>query len=496
MKLSKLKLKVTNISNIIKSETSNLPLPRFVMVGSGILLIGIIAEIIHIVSLFNQLPPQIPLWYTNPWGLKQLANPTLLWIIPAGASIVLFVNLIATRLLLKHREPLIAKLFSGTSFVVIGTLLASLHKIILVSTPGILPPLFLQTKVLIPFTLSFSLASLLSFPTLKLAKKYGLVDDPRMHKHPGMLLTKAIPRAGALPVVVAIIVTSFLFLPLSKHFVGIYLGMTVMTIIGLLDDKKDLHPYVRLGGQILAILIVVASGIGIAYIDNPFDGVLRLDNVVIPIELFGKHSIILFADLLAAIWIGWNMNMISWSNGVDGQFPGIVAVASIIVGVVSLRVANQQPDQWPVAIMAFSAAGACLGTVPFTWHKSKYLYGFGATALGLLLATLSILSGAKVATAFIVLLVPILDAVLTVFRRLRRKQNPIWGDREHLHHLLLNLGWSQRKVALFYWITCAVFGSIALYSSGKDKLLFALTAAGLVGFLILTLSRRHKENQL
>ena len=118
--------------------------------------------------------------------------------------------------------------------------------------------------------------------------------------------------------------------------------------------------------------------------------------------------------------------------------------------------------------------------------------------VGLVLASISILAGAKVATALLVLVVPTSDAVITILRRLKQGRSPVWGDRSHLHHRLHTLGWSHSKIATFYAITTGFFGFLALYSSGKYKLLTILAGAGVVSFVLVILRMRIKlvESQI
>ncbi|HQW58377.1 MAG TPA: MraY family glycosyltransferase, partial [Gammaproteobacteria bacterium] len=172
--------------------------------------------------------------------------------------------------------------------------------------------------------------------------------------------------------------------------------------------------------------------------------------------------------------IVWVMNMLNWSKGVDGQLAGIAAVGFIVLGVTSLRFAENDPSQTIVALLAFIAAGASLGFLPFNWHPAKIFPGYSSTILGFLIAVLSIMSGAKVAIAVLAMAVPLLDGLFAIVRRLLMKKSPFWGDKRHLHHHLMRLGWGHRKISLFYWTVCAILGLIALTTSGVEKLFAGL----------------------
>lgn len=318
--------------------------------------------------------------------------------------------------------------------------------------------------------------------TIKLAKKYNLLDNPRERFHPAHVQNRIIPRAGGLPIYWGIVITTLIFLPIDKHLGGILLGLTILLVTGLLDDKlKYFSPYFRLFLQLLAVIVVVSSGIGISFISNPLGGTIRLDNLIIPFNLLGPHRIIILADLLAFVWIIGIMNIINFSKGVDGQMPGIVLIAAITIGVLSLKLFYQgDPNQLKIAQLSFITAGSSLAFLIFNWYPSKILPGFsGSNILGFMIATLSILSGAKVATALLVLLIPMVDFIYLIFRRILSGRSPVWGDRFHLHHKLLELGWSHRQISLFYILSCALFGSLAAILPNGEKS-FTILGVGLV----------------
>jgi UDP-GlcNAc:undecaprenyl-phosphate GlcNAc-1-phosphate transferase len=267
------------------------------------------------------------------------------------------------------------------------------------------------------------------------------------------------------------------------------LGAFILTIIGVLDDIFDLSPYVRILTTILAALVVVAAGIGIAYFTNPFGppgSIIHIDQPQIAFYLFGKtRSIWVIADLFAVIWILWMANIVNWSKGLDGQMPGITAIAAIFIGLLSLRYVSDV-TQWPVIKLATITAGAYLGFLVWNFYPQKIMPGYGGGSLaGYLLAVLAILSVAKVATMILILAIPTADAGYTIIRRLLRGKSPVWGDRGHLHHRLLDAGWTKPQIALFYWFTTALLGFLSLQLNSTQKL-FTIAMITLIigGFLI------------
>ncbi len=335
------------------------------------------------------------------------------------------------------------------------------------------------------FIVTLTAALLTSFAVplvIKLAKRYQLVDDPIQNPHPKKVHSTPIPRAGGLAIFIGVIFSIFLFIPIEKHILGIILGSSILLIMGIVDDKvTNFSPYLRLSLLFLAAGCAVASGIGISFITNPFGGILRLDELIIPFNFLGTHSIVVLADIFAFLWIVTITQVINWSKGVDGQMPGITLVAALVLGFLSLRFyAAGDIDQLQVAKLAFITAGASLGFLIFNWYPAKIFPGFsGSTILAFLLAVLSILSGAKVATALLVMAIPTVDFVYTIIRRISRGKSPVWGDRGHLHHKLLDIGWKAPQISLFYMVGSGILGTVALSVSTTSKI-YSLIAVSLV----------------
>lgn len=342
--------------------------------------------------------------------------------------------------------------------------------------------------ILKPFWLAAGIAGCLTPPTIWLAKKLGLVTDAAKKTHPAHTHEGIVPRAGGLPVFLAIFISALTFLPLDQHLRGILAGGVLLTIIGLLDDKFDLSPYWRLIGCFLAAGLAVGSGIGISFINNPLGGILKLDQPRIVFELWGEErEIWLIADILALVWLVWMMNIVNWVKGFDGQLPGIVTIAALVVGLLSLKF-SADITQWPVAVLAAITAGAYLGFLPFNFYPQKIMPGYsGGSLAGFLLGVLAILSTTKLGTTMVVLGIPIIDAIYTIIRRIVAGKSPVWGDKGHLHHRLLAIGWSKRKTAFFYWGSTAILGVLALGLNSQQKFYTMITLAVLFGGLLLWL---------
>ncbi|MFW6143563.1 MAG: glycosyltransferase family 4 protein [Patescibacteria group bacterium] len=443
-----------------------------------------------VLNFRSLLPAEVPLFYSQPWGSSRLVFKNFLFVLPCISAFFIFVNLIIAELFWRRRDVLLSQSVVGLAFFLSLFFCVSLLRVIYLTAVSF--SITLLGKIFLAASLAFLLSWRISPLVRRINIWLGVVDDPETHNHPAVLHTKPIPRGGSLAFLLGFLPISFLFLPWTKKLIGIYIGTILLTLVGLLDDRFDLNPYLRLALQCVAALVVVGAGIGIAFFRIPWLGFVHLDVVDIPFYLWGEHHILLLADLFAFLWLIWTMNMLSWSNGVDGQFSGITSITFFVLAALSLRFVSYEPQQVYTAMLAAIAGGASLGLLPLTWHPAKMFWGFGATVCGLLIAALSILSGAKVATAALVLLVPLLDAFVAILRRLLRGQSPVWGDRGHLHHHLLQKGLGHRGVAVVYWLLTALCGGLALYTAGKSKAITLLSMGLVVGFVLVFLNLRTR----
>lgn len=357
-----------------------------------------------------------------------------------------------------------------------------------------------KTNFFFPFLFSFIFVAILTPLFIKVFKKLGILDDPKKRNHPGVIHTKPIPRGGGLPFLLGIILTSILFLPLIKITIAIYIAAIIALTVGILDDKYDLSPYIRFITNIVVAFIVVKSGINMSFITNPGGGILNLDIPLINLNLLNLNIDFLLSEFIAILWIVWVMNMLNWSKGIDGQMPGVVAISSFIIGLLSLRFPISQEETFIAANLSFIVSGGALGFLIFNFYPAKIFPGYGATSIYLILATVSILSGAKLATAILVMGVPMIDGIFTFVRRILTGRSPFWHDNKHLHHLLLKLGFGQRKIALSYWFFSAILGAISLNLTSKGKafaiiMLFAIVG-GFLLFLHFFLNYRDEKNNI
>jgi len=335
------------------------------------------------------------------------------------------------------------------------------------------------------FLSSFILSFLLTFATYKICIRYKLFDiakDKRkIHKKPT-------PNLGGIALFLSfwVIITAFIYFnqvtgSYFKYLIGLFLASLVLFITGIIDDRKELSAKTKIIMQIFSALIIIASGIGITYINKPLEGFIFLDQIKFPIALFGNiYNITLWADLFALFWIVGIINIINFLDGLDGLAPGVSAIAFFVIYFLSINPLVAQPLS---AVIALILLGTVLGFLPFNLNPAKIFLGdSGSTFLGLTLAVLAIIAGGKVATALLVLGLPVFDGLWVASSRIAKGKKPWIAGRDHLHHKLLALGISRRWVVIIFWAITAAFGSIALISGTLGKFIGLVI---LVIFLIL-----------
>ncbi len=322
----------------------------------------------------------------------------------------------------------------------------------------------------IVFLVSFGLSALLMPQAKKLAFTIGAVDHPKesaRKKHRTVMA-----RAGGMGIFITFVcLTVLLVYPKPGAFWGMLVAGTIVFVIGLIDDIHRLSPWVKLAGQVLAALIATFGfGIGIDAISNPFGNTIDLNQLLANQTLVGitiSGSVV--ASLLAAVWLIAMTNTMNFLDGLDGLSGGVAAIAGFVMFLISLSDKVNQPQ---TALIAIILVGACLGFLLFNFYPAKLFIGdSGAYFLGMTLGILAIFSGAKLATAGLVLGLPLLDALWAVMRRVLRGQSPFKADRGHLHFLLLDSGLTQRQAVFVIYAICIVFGGIGVYAGTSQKLI-------------------------
>lgn len=344
---------------------------------------------------------------------------------------------------------------------------------------------------LLAFIASISVVGIITPVMRKMAMRLKIVDVPdesrKIHARPTPLLGGLAVFIGLMAVLWYVaLATPYVFSGAIqfKHLVGFSVGGFILIVGGYLDERHNLSPARQIIFPILAALIVIGSGIGIRFITNPGGGTFSLaqwERVLFWWQGVG-YRLTLPADFLTLAWLMVVMYTTKLLDGLDGLVSGMTAIGAFMIFLLATATAFFQPE---VGMFAIIAAGAFVGFLFWNWHPAKMFLGTsGSTLAGFILGVLAIISGGKIATALLVLGIPILDVVWVVARRIMERKNPLRADQGHLHFRLLNAGWSQRSVVIFYWVIAALFGMTTLFLQSSEK----LVALGLLAAMMVTLA--------
>ncbi len=352
---------------------------------------------------------------------------------------------------------------------------------------------------------AFALAYLLTWMVGKVCRKLGWLDYPaprRVHSVP-------VPRLGGVAMFLAFVITSLLFytpgIPNPKSQtdeVVIYwlliAAATLMVVVHAYDDIKGLKPLTKLIAQTIAVVIILGPWNGIFHgvllytVNNPFGSDAMRQGLPWYLQptffLFTQNQHISFlaipAILLTWFWTAGMMNTINWIDGMDGLATGVVGITSLFITVISFMLRQES-----IAVLAAIFTGAVFGFLPHNWNPAKMFMGdSGSMFLGLGLAVLSIMGGAKLALALMVLGVPILDVAVVIINRIRRGQSPMHYDKTHLHHRLIATGLSVKQICYMLYSLALLFGLLALSISGVHSAHFyKLVGIALVGLTMASL---------
>src|SRR3989339_1094060 len=308
------------------------------------------------------------------------------------------------------------------------------------------------------YLLTFFLALIVTYFATPIAKNLALklkaVDIPNDRK----IHTTPIPRLGGIalyagfltPVLAAFILASYTGVKLNpRAFWGVILGGTIMLVVGIRDDIKPIRPMTKLCWQIGAAILIMFFGVEISFISNPFNGMLPLGLLAIPLTLF---------------WVVGVTNAMNLIDGLDGLATGVTAISSITLFFVALRT-----HQIGAAILLLALASASLAFLRYNFSPAKIFLGdSGSLLLGFVLATAATIGVLKTTLVvamivpILILGVPIFDTLWAIGRRLGSGQHPFKADNKHIHHLLLRAGFNQREAVLAIYTACFILSFIAL----------------------------------
>lgn len=305
----------------------------------------------------------------------------------------------------------------------------------------------MYTIKLIVFSMIISL--IITPIVIAVSKKLDIVDRPNFRK----IHTKPISLLGGSVILISFFIGIWLGHPIENEIKPLLLGALVIYLIGLIDDIYDLKPILKLLGQILAALVVVYYGVTIDFISLPIGPTIYFGWLSVPITIF---------------WIVAITNAINLIDGLDGLATGISSIAFITIGFIAILQGN-------IFIMMICSVmiGSLLGFLFFNFHPAKIFLGdSGALLLGFIIGFLSLLGFKNITFIslffpIVILAVPFIDTLFAMIRRVKKGQHIMQADKSHLHHKLLELGYTHRQTVVLIYAIAIMFSvvSIILYLS-------------------------------
>jgi UDP-GlcNAc:undecaprenyl-phosphate GlcNAc-1-phosphate transferase len=346
------------------------------------------------------------------------------------------------------------------------------------------------------FVVAMAVAALLTPVAARLALRIGAVDVPRERG----LSYRETPLLGGLAILAGVLVASWIWLPAdiklphiahgppgsggTVHTAAILAGACLIAIVGAIDDARDLPPALKLLGQIAAAVIAVEGGAVVTDVTVPFLGALQFPNA---------------GGVLTVIWLVGLMNVVNFSDGVDGLAAGVCTIDGIAFAVIAYDL-----DVNGAAVLAALTAGAALGFLFHNFHPASVFMGdAGANLLGYLLGVVAVTGSLKtnvvvaLVVPLVILAIPFLDTGFVIAKRLKYRRAPWSADSDHFHHRMARIGFSQRRtVAYLYAWTLLLAGlAVALrvlpyhrhnhYSAGWIAVLVGLALLALAGSVYL-----------
>ncbi|WP_099159446.1 glycosyltransferase family 4 protein [Virgibacillus ndiopensis] len=308
--------------------------------------------------------------------------------------------------------------------------------------------MFNYVDLVIAFFIALISTFLLTYPIKKLAIKLGVVDLPnarKIHKY-------VTPRLGGVAIFLGAFLGALYLQPKHEHLLEILLGAIVILITGMLDDKYQIRPVIKLSGQLIAASFLISSG-------------LIIERITVPV--FGLVDLGFFSVLITVLWVVGITNAINLIDGLDGLATGVTTIALISMFVMAII-----DVQLIAAYLCIVLIGANLGFLYHNFYPAKiYMGDTGSNFLGYSIAVVSMLGLFKNIALFsfiipiIILAVPIFDTLFAIIRRAYNKENIMMADNKHIHYQLLRAGYSHRKTVLIIYGFSALFGTMAILFS-------------------------------
>jgi len=310
------------------------------------------------------------------------------------------------------------------------------------------------------FLVATAVAAALTPLAARLARRLGAVDHPRERG----LSQRPTPLLGGLAILAAVLVAGWIWLPETiflphvhgrhgpggvVHVWAVIAGACLITLIGAIDDVRELPPVVKLAGQIAAALIAVEGGAVVTAVNLPFVHELTFPNA---------------GGVLTVIWLVALMNVVNFSDGVDGLAAGLCTIDGIAFAIIAFDLGIHGAP-----ILAAITAGGALGFLFHNFYPASVFMGdAGANLLGYLLGVTSVVASLKtnalvaLIVPLVILVIPFLDTSFVIAKRLKYRRKPWAADANHFHHRMARIGFSQRKTVIYLYTWTVLMAGLAV----------------------------------
>jgi UDP-GlcNAc:undecaprenyl-phosphate GlcNAc-1-phosphate transferase len=337
---------------------------------------------------------------------------------------------------------------------------------------------------LIVFGVTAGSSALLVARSIPLLRQLGVMDPVNPRKIHSLPLPRGAGIAIFLAFMIGMAITFVLdvqrFASETERLLLLFIGCAIVVVVMFVDDAVGMNALVKLGWQLGAALIVVLPrlrGTGHGIVIDQFNA-----------PHFGQIDVPLgIAVVFTIFWIVGMMNTLNWVDGLDGLAASVTLVACTILFLHTYFWPREDP-QFTVSLLPLALGAAVIGFLPFNWNPAKVIMGdSGANFLGYALAVASIIGGAKIATALLALGLPVLDVAWVILYRIAKGRSPLKADRGHLHHRLLDSGWSQAQIVLFVAGISLIAGIASLLLPTRGSKLGAILVLGTTMLVFLAL---------
>ncbi len=311
------------------------------------------------------------------------------------------------------------------------------------------------------FLAAFLLSVTLTFLTRKVALRFSIIDKPDGGRH---LHDKPVALLGGVSIFLSfwtVILFLVFFHPIrgieriENFLLAALFSSIIILVIGIADDIRPMSASAKIR-LLFGAIAIMASAFFVPWltkITNPFGGYIELGNML--------------GGALVFFWLMGTTYTVKVLDGLDGLATGVVAIGAFVIFLLTSITKFYQPN---VSLVALIFLGVCLGFLVFNFYPAKIFLGeSGSMFLGFMIGVLAIIGGGKLATALLVMAIPVFDLIRVIYIRIRRGQPVFTGDREHLHFRLVDAGFSQKQAVGLLYFLAILFGLSTLFLQSLQK---------------------------